>query len=218
MKLKRVTFDGREYLLAPLTFEQVEHLLEEDDSPPRDRAWKAIADSLANAGAERVSVAALKSSLDYHEYCDLNEIVIELSALRSQHSRLPADPEEGPAKPLDFSYMRARLAAHCGWTPAESDRAPFPDVMRLFEYWNEESPPVDPMFASFVGFKPRRRIREREYRDECEDSTRDEKVNLVAQWGGRVIRGADNLPGFLQEALWKDGLLSFPGAPPPASA
>lgn len=204
MKLTRITIAERDYLLAPLTLEQVEHLLTEGLYQQNMRAWKPIADALANAGQSGL-LDQLKSDCDYSDYEEISELVVELSGLRNPK---PADPQVQKGGKIDFPYIRARLAAHCGWTFAECDRAPFCDVMRLLEYWHEEAPPVDPMFASFVGFQPRHRMRDEA--GHFQDSTREEKAALVAQWGGQVIRGADNLPLWMQGALEKEGLLHFP--------
>lgn len=205
MKLKRLEVGGRALVLAPLTFAQVEELLD-SELPAAERAWKPIVDSLLNAGAS-VDVTALKDTLDFEDYTRLRDAVFDLNDLRRQAPDSPRPPDAPDPEPFDFSHVRSRLAAHCGWTFTQADQQPFVEVARLLEYWAYEAPPVDRLFGQFVGFKPEPKRRS------TANSSRAEIQAFTMQWGGQIRRGADNLPPALQAALAKEGLLTF-GAPP----
>lgn len=201
MKRKHVEVGGRAFVLAPLTVSQVERLLDAE-APLSERAWQPILDSLVNAG-ERVDVPQLKELLDHDDFQQLHQTVLAFNELRAGRD-VEAPPEATASEPLDFSHLRARLAAHCGWTFYEADEQPFVEVLRLCDYWAEESPPVDRLFAHWVGFKPRRHMG-----THGGSSSREEIAAFTGQWGGQIRRGADNLPTFMQAALAKEGILNF---------
>lgn len=173
-----------ELTLAPLTFGQVEELLS-GELAAEELRWMPIAWAIANGGG-RADLAGLKQQVCLEEYLQLFQNVLELTGLKRRKDR----PDDGP--PVDFGYLRSRMAALCGWTFEECERAPFPYVMRLFEYWNE-FPPVDLLFQGFVGYQSRDIAAHNE-------SSQAEKEMFVSMWGGQV-RDAKDLPPFLQAAI-----------------
>lgn len=199
--IRKIELGGQTFQIASLTFAQVEAVLDEQ-RPARERAWLTIRSGLANADPRQTGDP---TALDVEEFQALQEAILDDSSLTPEPPTVLHDPQYRKPDLLSFDALRARLCTHCGWTVEECDRTPFRVVHAIFEYW-QEVPSVDLMFSSWIGYKPRRRTRE--YVNAGEDSSQQDKINFVRQWGGKVS-GRDNLPSFMQETLARDGLLKF---------
>lgn len=200
MKTKRIEISGRVFRLAPLSLGQVEQLVDAE-LPLAERVWLPIVESFVNSG-QMYEIEELKEFLDFEDFTALHDAVLELNDLKRE--ALDTSPQD----PLDFSYLRARLSASCGWTLLEADRQPFVDILSIFQIWADEAPPLERSFAAFVGFKSKPRGAGHMGGT---DSSRDELVNFTGQWGGEVHKSADNLPVWMQASLAQDGFLKFEG-------